>query len=78
VLVVHAPGGCLDRSQDLLFIDRLRQLNVDAGPDAAAAKPADGSHISVGDQNPITVAPAKWVVGEILNLSSGKYSKWVP
>lgn len=49
VLVVHAFGNCLDRLRHLLFIDLLRQLNVDVGPDAAAAKLANGSNISVGD-----------------------------
>ena len=47
VLIVHAPGNSLNRLQDLLFIDLRRQLNVDVGPNAAAAKLADGRNISV-------------------------------
>ena len=55
VLVVHAPANCLNRLRHLLFIDLLGQLNVDVGPDAATAKLANGSNISVGDYNPLTV-----------------------
>jgi hypothetical protein len=49
VLVIHSLGNCLNRLGYLLFIDSLRQLNVDVGTDAAAAKLANDSNISVGD-----------------------------
>ena len=55
VLVVHAPANYLNRLRHLLFIDLLGQLNVDVGPDAATAKLANGSNISVGDYNSLTV-----------------------
>jgi len=49
VLLIHSIGNGLNPLGDFILIQALGQLNIDVGPDTAAAKLADDANISVGD-----------------------------